>query len=82
MWFVNAFTVFTIYSEWRVKKKITDFDPLIQKNNVTDTLIDKDDIFFSSLRLGRHLFPVYSRNSLCRQSVISCTFPFTVTILK
>lgn len=46
MWFVNAFTVFTIYSEWRVKKKITDFDPLIQKNNVTDTLIDKDDIFF------------------------------------
>lgn len=28
------------------KKKITDFDPLIQKNNVTDTLIDKDDIFF------------------------------------
>lgn len=63
------------------KKKITDFDPLIQKNNVTDTLIDKDD-FFSSLRLGRHLFPVYSRNSLCSQSVISCTFPFTVTILK
>lgn len=81
MWFVNAFTVFTIYSEWRVKRKITDFDPLIQKNNVTDTLIDKDD-FFSNLRLGRHLFPVYSRNSLCLQSVISCTFPFTVTILK
>lgn len=63
------------------KKKITDFDPLIQKNNVTDTLIDKDD-FFSNLCLGRHLFPVYSRNSLCHQSVISCTFPFTVTILK
>lgn len=64
MWFVNAFTVFTIYSEWRVKKKITDFDPLIQKNNVTDTLIDKDDIFFFQVYVQVDNYFLYTPGTL------------------